>query len=837
MSHVITANFIPLTTARSTDSIWALTRAMKKSGWEVLASSAGSGYVAPTNYKYTTGAYFASTSSGADGYVTTFSTPIVTFTTVTGVFKQKNCGDFIEISGAASGGNNGRFIIITVNSATSVTLLNTAGVASDANNGSIAWTVRPRINISAEDTWQIGASLGSGAAGALGAGLTPDRMILTGLSGIAATDVGNWLVISGASTAANNGTWLIVRYISSSSVEVLAKDSAASYAGTISWTLRQGTGANIGNGTGASITTKASSGDDDFIVTGISHTLPGLTGGGAIGTTPSYNTVEVNNLTGITIADVGRWLTISGAANAGNNGEFLIVKYISATSVRILNANRVASDANAVSWAIRPGPEEGNFIGFSGAANNFNNGIFQITKTLGPTSCWARIPQGVANDANPISWVQKDPTTESLSNIVQWGQAGWITLRGPSMLKLPFSTGISGASSFLLGEKVSQSSTGAEGELAGITIDSAGTGWLVVSPQVKGTGDGYDFGWDLTTIIGSSSSASVVPTNVYEFQKEVQFATPNDANWSKGGFCSVTMTRKDSEQRQQLWVRSRNSSCANLVSPGSSSTTDSDENTFPTQGFAPIGIITGSYDYWHRNAYDPATQAFGKTQVMCANTIRRQNQSADGTFSTLVRIDTPNKFGGFSYQRVDNQEEGEVDPWAFLSPSGFIGNTNMWTPTRTGNGATNAINVYAIESISCTSNNLRCFMSTRARGVGTGEIQGVGLTGCLHALNASDATGTFITTYLPTSVVDFVASSATSSKRMMEPVMLAYTPSTSQRFRKGTCRWLFAIPQLGSSALDTWGDKSWVVGSDGGGTNATQPFLVGPWDGKSSPIA
>jgi hypothetical protein len=51
-------------------------------------------------------------------------------------------GRFLELSGAASGGNNGIFLITAFNSAASVDVSNSAAVASDANNGSISWTER-----------------------------------------------------------------------------------------------------------------------------------------------------------------------------------------------------------------------------------------------------------------------------------------------------------------------------------------------------------------------------------------------------------------------------------------------------------------------------------------------------------------------------------------------------------------------------------------------------------------------------------------------------------------------------------------------------------------------
>jgi hypothetical protein len=67
---------------------------------------------------------------------------IVTVSGLTGMTATGSVGNFITISGAATAANNGTFLITSYISATSVTYSNSAGVAGDANNGSIGWTER-----------------------------------------------------------------------------------------------------------------------------------------------------------------------------------------------------------------------------------------------------------------------------------------------------------------------------------------------------------------------------------------------------------------------------------------------------------------------------------------------------------------------------------------------------------------------------------------------------------------------------------------------------------------------------------------------------------------------
>lgn len=79
--------------------------------------------------------------TGATATVSAFATPIATITGLTGMTVQ-SVGRMLTLSGAASGGNNGTFLIVAFNSATSVDIKNAAAVTPDANDGAINWTER-----------------------------------------------------------------------------------------------------------------------------------------------------------------------------------------------------------------------------------------------------------------------------------------------------------------------------------------------------------------------------------------------------------------------------------------------------------------------------------------------------------------------------------------------------------------------------------------------------------------------------------------------------------------------------------------------------------------------
>src|SRR5574339_200464 len=155
MANVTVPNFTLAATNDTRSGIWKLSRAMKAAGWVTLASSDGT-------TKDTTGTYdndkwngtIGTGGSGAAASVTTVTNGVATLTGLTG-FASGTAGQrWITISGAASGGNNGTFKILSFISSSSVTIRNAAAVASDANNGAISWTER----IPLSDTYTIGAS-------------------------------------------------------------------------------------------------------------------------------------------------------------------------------------------------------------------------------------------------------------------------------------------------------------------------------------------------------------------------------------------------------------------------------------------------------------------------------------------------------------------------------------------------------------------------------------------------------------------------------------------------------------------------------------------------------
>jgi len=138
---------------------------------------------------------------------------------------------------------------------------------------------------------------------------------------------------------------------------------------------------------------------------GLGAALSGQTGATASITTFSGGLVTFTGLTGMTAASRGNFLTVTGAASAGNNGTFLIAEFVSATSVRVANASGVASDANsgAISWTERQPyalEDDLNFVRTDRAAIKGVAFSAAIPTYQRPTAVGTNVPANLSNIAS-----------------------------------------------------------------------------------------------------------------------------------------------------------------------------------------------------------------------------------------------------------------------------------------------------------------------------------------------------------------------------------------------------------------------------------------------------
>lgn len=120
-----------------------LTRAMKKAGWKFKASSDGTTKISSADPA--ADQWGAGTVSNAGAAAASIAAPTQGRATVTGLtgMVAADKGRFLLISAAATGANNNQHQIEEVLSATSVRIdARNFAVASDANNGTLTWSVR-----------------------------------------------------------------------------------------------------------------------------------------------------------------------------------------------------------------------------------------------------------------------------------------------------------------------------------------------------------------------------------------------------------------------------------------------------------------------------------------------------------------------------------------------------------------------------------------------------------------------------------------------------------------------------------------------------------------------
>jgi hypothetical protein len=167
----------------------------------------------------------------------------------------------------------------------------------------------------------------------------------------------------------------------------------------------------------------------------------------------------------------------------------------------------------------------GHFLKITGATNGANNGTWLITKFISATSVQIENPAAVAETTpGTATYTELSALTDTYPPAGVAGSGSWLILQGPSTVRIPIGTIANTTGQFIKGENVTQATSGAQGEVLGVYIDTVGGGFLVVAPRVSGTG-GDPRGWDHThTLTGALSGAMVTPTaTVIEYVREVVF--------------------------------------------------------------------------------------------------------------------------------------------------------------------------------------------------------------------------------------------------------------------------------------------------------------------------
>jgi len=310
----------------------------------------------------------------------------------------------------------------------------------------------------------------------------------------------------------------------------------------------------------------------------------------------------------------------------------------------------------------------GNFLTIGGAANGGNNGTFLITAFISATSVTVENPAAVSETtAGSASWSEKAATSDTFPAL---SAGAWWCAQGPSTMKVPIGTAVPG--NFIRGENVTQATTGAQGEIIGVLVDTVNGGYLVISPRVSGTGAGPR-GWGPNqTITGAFSGATATPTGtVIEFVREVVFWLNTTTTGHIYYQCidSVGEAATTSTTGRFSVMATAIGGADFTHCPGAAVGNDPTTNGFPTKGTMVAGVgtagpgvvTTGSTDLFNNSNAINA----GKVQILVANAIEDVNVSADGSI-TLA--------GG-----VPGAGTTQFEGWGFSGS--MTSRKATWTPT------------------------------------------------------------------------------------------------------------------------------------------------------------
>jgi len=576
---------------------------------------------------------------------------------------------------------------------------------------------------------------------------------------------------------------------------------------------------------------------------------------------PSSNISIVTGVTGFVANSVGRFLVLSKYLNARNNGAFRITAQ-TGTTVSIWNPNAiaetgttttlwsemhggaVASIAAAGTAGATPGRaiitgltgmslvnttpvtgsrgSQGNRLIIIGAATGANNGTFLITRIISATSVEIENSAAVSDANNgSIIWAESNPM-EQVYPIATLGAATsghWINLQGSSTLKIPLNTNTP-TGTFFKGENITQTTTGATGEVIGVVVDtSGGLGYLVVQPRLNGTGGGVR-GWATGNIItGGLSGATITQSGTaIEFVRELVL-WKGSTNLLLGHIFAQCVDAAG-ESASRFSVLATNAAVTNILAPGGPTGTFPIPGTFVILGTGGSNLSTTGPANWH-GANSAA--AYGNFQIPVANCIGTSGISEDGTWN-IIFGHAGNSTGGactiIGWNFCENSEDGDVDPYIVISPI----NTGAYLASRTALATCFASSLdYCHNSVlNSTSTHYRGW---RRRGMASADAFQEFGGFCLGATNTTALDG--IITGNPDRLACVIN---TTIPILVRSQIWIASAQTASKMRKGSLRWIFSIQAAVNGAL--YGNGLYFAAAS---NPASGPWIVGPWNGIPAP--
>lgn len=391
--------------------------------------------------------------------------------------------------------------------------------------------------------------------------------------------------------------------------------------------------------------------------------------------------------------------------------------------------------------------------------------------------------------------------------------AAWIVMEGPKTLKFPLVGVPSGT--FLRGESVTQSNTGATGEVLGVVWDSGtSSGWAIVMPRT-GSFNGVD------GVTGDTSAAGFIPSAMKTFTREVVFFKNTNIT---AGTCYYVCADQSAETASLFSSLASSAGCTATIAPGAGGTA----NAFPAIAITMRG--TGGA-VTHGDWFSTTSGFAGMANLVATNATPSAGVTVDGTFWALCSRTTPvGSFGLFGFFRLDDSEPGDVDPFVWHWSS----NNSVSTYSRTSQVSFSSSSDFTwTELMAGTSVRWKGYAArdcpVTARDIATYFYGGYRNSGSQNSYQPSLCTGA-------TNAHRLANHPAANPPYLRDQVHIitdaSFAAGLPVRYFKGTVRW-FQLASTGGYK-DTYDGLSWlVVFPYNGSTNPS--ILLGPWDGSTTP--
>lgn len=418
----------------------------------------------------------------------------------------------------------------------------------------------------------------------------------------------------------------------------------------------------------------------------------------------------------------------------------------------------------------------------------------------------------VSRTASADKWGgNADPLLDSYPSI-DTANASWWAAEGPKTHKISMTSAPTGT--FVRGESVTQTTSGATGEFLGYDFDGVSTGHAVILPRT-GTFDGTHI------ITGATSGATFTATALDTFAIQVVFFKA--ASSTVNGSIYVQVVSSVNETSSQFETLASAAGCTATVAPGGGGTGNAMPSlgTFVARGSQNAGTPTHDSWFW-------ATTNFVTGQAVALNCTPAAGISADGTFwAGIGNTTTTTQFNFWGFFRLDDSEPADVFPFAFYSPASIVKNSANARTDATGVQSTNGSNNASFFQGSTAAGAVFTWRTWRRRGFASADAFMAAM------VTFTDGYGNGVGSPL---MGDNIAAPETiacayTTQYVREEIRIVNTDNTL-KCRKGRLRWAWQCQK--GTTFDTADGKLKFAVIPAASSQGT--VYLGKYDGTTTPI-